>query len=341
MGGASKRHHYVPQAYLRGFATKEQRIMAVPLDRSRVPFTSAVKNVAVRTHFHTVEGIEDPDEFETVLSNIENDAMAVIRKMEMGEFPVSEKDRWGLSFYIALQEMRGPDARRTVEHLQAQVLRLEVGAGGRNNVKRLIKEKYGFEATDEEAEHFWNEATKPEGLPIRFSNLAHINHMVRTAIEITPYIACRPWTLVRFNRRSLIASDGPIGRIHDPDGDPLQGAGFATAWFISFPLTRKLGLFMSDPMEILKHADPDVQEFRAAVLRGEIDVVRSGTTMMERLFNQHTAYHASEYLYLHPDDEKFVPGELHEPILVKVAMEGFFNTEFDGMPWFGRGSARE
>lgn len=39
-------HHYVLQGYLRGFATEEERIIAVPLDRARSPFATSVKNVA-------------------------------------------------------------------------------------------------------------------------------------------------------------------------------------------------------------------------------------------------------------------------------------------------------
>jgi hypothetical protein len=56
MTPAAKLHHYVPQAYLRGFATEKERIVAVPLDTTRSPFTTVVKNVGAQTHFHTITG---------------------------------------------------------------------------------------------------------------------------------------------------------------------------------------------------------------------------------------------------------------------------------------------
>ncbi|MBH0024421.1 DUF4238 domain-containing protein [Salinibacterium sp. SWN248] len=103
----AKLHHYVPQGYLRGFAAEHERVTAVPLDRARGPFTTSVKNVAARTHFDTVEGLTEPDEFEKVLSGVEGDAMMIIRRLEEGEFPLASEDRSALSFYLALQTVRG------------------------------------------------------------------------------------------------------------------------------------------------------------------------------------------------------------------------------------------
>jgi hypothetical protein len=57
---------------------------------------------------------------------------------------------------------------------------------------------------------------------------------------------------------------------------------------------------------------------------------------MEPLFNEHTAEHAREYLYRHPDDDKFVPVELHAPTLINMTAGGFMDAEFDGEPWFDR-----
>src|SRR5690606_13290241 len=138
----------------------------------------------------------------------------------------------------------------------------------------------------------WDEATQPGGPPIAFSNLTHIQNAVETATELTPYLATRPWALVRFERRSLITSDAPSSLVRHPDDEPWLGVGSATAWGVTFPLTRKLGLLMSDPMAVLgglEANDPRVQQLREMVLAGRIDRVQSGTTAMEKLFNQHTA----------------------------------------------------
>ncbi|MFJ6419225.1 DUF4238 domain-containing protein [Paeniglutamicibacter sp. NPDC091659] len=338
-GNTAKLHHYVPQAYLRGFATDKGRISVIPFDDSRKPFISSVKNVAAQTHFHTIDGLEEPDEFEKALSGVEGDAISIIRKFERGKFPPSEADRQTLSFYMALQSVRGPDTRKTMEHLHAKMIRVEVGAGGRRNVGGWIKKNYGIDPTPEQEDRIWEEATQPGGPPITFPNQAHIQHMVKTAEELTPFIATRPWILVQFDRRSLITSDAPVSLIRNPGNEPWEGVGFATAWGITLPITRKLGLLMNDPMvmlEGLKPGDPRVQTRRAAILRGACDQKQAGTTAMERLFNEHAVGSASEYVYHHPDDAQFVPDDLPEPNLINMSVGGFTDAEFDGEPWFGK-----
>lgn len=337
-GNIAKLHHYVPQGYLRGFANERERLTALPLDRSRQTFTALVKNVAARTHFHTIPGAEEPDGFEKILGVVEGEAVDIIRRMESGEFPLCEEDRMSLSFYLALQAVRGPDTRETIERLQAKFVRVEVGAGGRRNVKSWIKKNLGFDATEEQAQRIWDEATQPGGRPITISVRRHINHMVETAEELAKYFVTRPWSLVSFDRRSLITCDAPVSLIRNPnDEDPWSGVGFATAWGISVPITRKLGLLMSDPMIMIENfeaGDPRIQKVRAAVLGGSVDRIEVGTTGMEKLFNEHTAESAREYIYYHPEDQRFVPDDLHEPTLTNMDAGGFMDAEFDGEPWF-------
>ena len=126
--------------------------------------------------------------------------------------------------------------------------------------------------------------------------------------------------------------------IRNPKDDASQlGVGFATAWGIAIPINRKLGLLMNDPTAVLERLDmddPRIGRIRAAVVRGSVDSVEIGTTAIERLFNEHTAGSAREYIYCHPDDERFVPNDLHEPTLINVQADGLMDVEFDGEPWF-------
>lgn len=343
-GNTAKLHHYVPQGYLRGFATEKGRIVALPLDRSRTSFTSSVKNVAAQTHFHTVDGLEEPDEFEKALSGVEGQAISIIGKLEESKFPLSESDRWTFSYYMALQSVRGPDTRKTMEQIRAKFVRVEIGAGGRKNVSNWTKKNLGFDPSPEQEDRIWAEATQLGGPPISFSNFAHIQHMVDTAEKLTPYFAARPWSIVKFEQLSLITSDAPVNLIPNPKDAASEGVGFMTAWGITFPLTRKLGLLMSDPMVMLDGLESDdsrVQELRGAILRGEADRMQTGTTAMEKLFNEHLAHSAREYVYHHPEDTKFVPDGLPEPNLINMSAGGFMDAEFDGEPWFGSPEPQE
>jgi hypothetical protein len=332
-----KLHHYVPQAYLRGFANENERLTAQKLPGDAPPFTTIVRNVGAQTHFHRVEGLEQPDEFEDVLAIIEGEAQTVIRKIKQGgAFPLSAADRTNLAFFISLQAVRGPDTRRTSEMIQKEMIRLEVGAGGRKHVKAWVQKNMGFDPTPEQEERIWVTATQPGGPPISFTNFAHIEHMMEMAQSMLPYLTSRPWAVVRFDRRSLITCDSPVSLVRGRDNDTDLGVGFATAWGILFPLTRKLGLLMSDPTVMIEDfvpGDPRIQFVGDKVREGAMDAEQVGTTAMEKLFNDHTTANAREYIYYHPDDLKFVPKDLPEPQLTNMSM-GSANQEFTGETWF-------
>jgi hypothetical protein len=321
----AKRHHTVPQFYLRGFAD-EQQIGTVRLPGS-ARFVQSVRKAASETNFYALEGHEDgSDVVEKLLATIEGEAASVFETLLRGSWPLELEDRFTLAHFITLQAVTVPKHRRTMEYMAAQIARLEIGFGGRAAVKPWFEQK-GVWITEEQAELLWQQATRPEGPPIKIPPVIHVDQMVELADALLPYITGRPWSLVRFDRRSLITCDTPVGLVPRRDRAPWEGVGFMTAWGITYPLTRKFGLLLSDPM-VTADMVP-VHDVRA----GSLDTAQLGTTALERLFNRSTVNSASEWLYHHPQDERFVPDELPNPTPVTMSMSGG-PAEFSGEPVF-------
>lgn len=323
---AAKRHHTVPQFYLRGFANRDQ-IATVRLPGEH-RFLQSVTTAASENRFHTVPGHQDgPEVFEELLAEIEGETAPVFEAVASGTWPLGPADRMALAAFITLQAVRGPEQRRNMAHVAAQMIRLEIGYGGRAGVKKWVKRNHGISVTDEQAEELWQQATQPEGPPIRIPAIAHIEQIGKLVEELLPYISGRPWTLIRFDKRSLITSDTPVGLVPRPNAEPWSGVGFMTAWGITYPLTRKLGLLLSDPMVFIDHHVP-VEDVRAGKMDGE----KKGTTELEKFFNGSTVGSASKFLYHHPQDERFVPTVLPEPNPVTLRMSG--PETFSGEPLF-------
>lgn len=325
----AKRHHTVPQFYLRGFAANDQ------VGTVRLPgvhrFLQPVRKAASENNFYSVEGHEDgPDIFEKLLAGIEGEVAGVFEKIVDGVWPLGPSDRMALAAFIALQAVRGPDQRRNMEHISAQVTRLEIGFGGRAGVKDWVERNFGRTPTEAQSEKIWEQATQPDGPPIRVSSVAHLKQMAELSEALLPYIAGRPWVLVRFNKRSLITCDTPVGLVRrqdEGDDDPWEGVGFMTAWGITYPVTRKIGLVLSDPM-ILADRVP-VERVRD----GKMDLAVEGSTAHEKFINGSTVESAGEWLYHHPDDTRFVPSDLPDPSPVTLRMAGGPET-FSGEPLF-------
>jgi len=326
----AKRHHTVPQFYLRGFADDE-RISTVRLPGDQ-RFVQTVRKAASETNFYAVEGHEDgADVFEKLLAALEGGAASVFAMIQGGRWPLPVEERTTLAHFVALQAVRGPDQRRNLEHVVSAVTRLEIGVGGRAAVKDWVARNRGLAITDEESEKVWEQATRPEGPPIRVSPIVHIRQIADLVDKLLPYVAGRPWALVRFKERSLITSDSPVGLVPHQDCAGWEGVGFMTAWGITYPLTRKLGLLMSDPMVF---ADTVPVE---RVQAGELDHAQAGTTTLERFFNSMTTEAASEWLYHHPADGKFVPEGLPPTRRVSMPMMGGPH-EISGEPVFRSGN---
>lgn len=322
----AKRHHVVPQFYLRGFAEND-KLATVKLPGEQ-RFVQSVRRAASETNFYALPGHKDGDDvFEKMLSAVEGEAARVFADIERGVWPLPEGDRTTLAYFISVQVARGPEQRRNLERLSAEFTRLEIGYNGRSGVKGWAKRNRGLNISDEEAVEIWDQATVPGGPPIRLSALAHIEQIVKQSDELTRYIAGRPWALVHFESRSLITADVPVGLIPHPEDEPWRGVGFATAWGITFPLTRKLGLLMGDPM-VIAH-EVSVEQVRA----GRMDSRQRGTTALEKLFNEGVASSASIWLYHHPADARFVPDRLPEASPVTSEMMGV-PEDFSGEPLF-------
>lgn len=323
----AKRHHTVPQFYLRGFADAD-RIATVQLPGTR-RFVQSVSDASVAKNFYAVEGHEDGDDvIERALGEIEGATASVLHRIVAGTWPLNPDDRMTLGYFIALQATRVPVQRRTMDYVARQMLRLQIGAGGKASLWRQL-ERQGTEVTDELVEEVWEMSTRREGPPVERPKAAHLQQMLELGEEILKYIVGRPWVLVRFDRRSLITSDAPVGLVRQPDDEPWEGVGYMTAWGITFPLTRKLGLIMSDPTALIDSRIPV-----ETVHQGQADTLDPrGSTKLEKFINYHTITGASEWLFHHPEDETFIPAELPDPQPVQTAMASE-EYEFNGEPWF-------
>lgn len=322
----AKRHHFVPQFYLRGFADDAERITTVTLPGEQ-RYTQVIRKTAAENGFYAVPGHPDgSDAFEKILSQVEGEAASILARIKAGQWPLSPKDRASLAYYLALQVTRGPEQRRNMDRLAAHFTRIEIGYGGKAGVKGWVKEQYGVDISDAEAEELWAQATQPGGPPIRHTALAHIQQMMELVDTIHPSLSFRPWMLVRFDEASLITSDTPVSLIARQDDGPAMGVGFLTAQHILVPLSRKLGLAMTDPEMSIDLGIP-VEKVRA----GECDFAEDGSAGIADFFNTVTARQASLRLYHHPDDDGAVPDDLPNPRPVTMSLSGG-SQEFTGEP---------
>lgn len=113
-----KRHHYLPQSYLRGFAdpTRDGFIWVYERNGGK-PVRTNIVNAGVQGHYHSFTGADgsvDSDSIEDTLQKIEDIFTWTIQKVA-GVQPLTQGDKATLPLLLAIMLIRVPKFRADTE----------------------------------------------------------------------------------------------------------------------------------------------------------------------------------------------------------------------------------
>ncbi|WP_179276444.1 DUF4238 domain-containing protein [Rhodococcus sp. 14-1411-2a] len=313
-----RNQHTVPRFYLNKFANAQKQIGVVKLP-GLIRMTRSTKSTTVARDFYNVEHDTQPvDFFEREFGRIEDATAKIFQKIEVDRtWPLNHEDRNVLATFIALQNLRGPSQRNHLGQLSTAMNRLYIAAAGRDNFAESARTRGIDDLTENEADALWRLATQPGIAPTDATALAHMQQLTELLPATIKYIRGRPWTLIRFQTKTLLTCDTPVSLIPHPRADPNLGVGLKNAWGITFPLTRRIGLLMGNPEPMIE-AEVAVEH----VWAGTLDAVLSPSTRWARLFNDATISNARHHVLHHPDDAHVVPDDLPQPNEVEVDTSG-------------------
>jgi len=158
----TQRHHYVPQGYLRGFATNEEvsRSFVWVYDKTpgRAPRKKSVSSIAWAPAYYAQEkpdGTEDVDTFETHLATtIDNIIPQILRSIapQMGQcVELSGDDKGALAFFVGFSLTRVPSFRDGINDMYTRIA--QIGLSRQLEADPTLKrfaEKHGVTAAAKE-----------------------------------------------------------------------------------------------------------------------------------------------------------------------------------------------
>jgi len=247
-----KRHHFVPQFYLRNFADGKRRLRMYARGRGAEPIVAMVKDAAVESGFYSVahESGEKSQRVESVLSVIDDKAKAAVDAILRGGFPPERQAREDLAIFIALQTLRTPLDRRQYEAMvdYTQKVMLE---GWTADYARERLQQTGLDTTDEAVAEIMDVVDNPEKYRFVPHQNEHIKIMLSVATQVAPVIAARAWLLGACNTASFVTSDHPVvWRSAPNETNRHLGVGLGNAEEVYFPLDRHHVLMMALPGEL-------------------------------------------------------------------------------------------
>lgn len=287
--GDPRRHHFIPQSFLKRFADENDQLAVLRLDDNESYDVTSITNVAVMKDLYTIidEEIGETVMVERLLAHVDGKAKAAIDRLILGVFfPPSPPDRMSLAEWIALLAVRDPHSRRSNEALADHAFKLDLSlVHDESTARARLRENMGREPTDTEVEEMLDAVSDLDSFEITPHQNDLVQLMLDAATQIMPCLFGRYTSVVRFDRNGLVLSDRPVVPYQKPvKRMPGFGVGFGNADEIWLPLDRRTLLILhSDPVVVDRILD--------APPNFSIDVCN------QQLIQQTTAE-----IYCHPDD---------------------------------------
>lgn len=268
MASHPKRHHYLPESYLKRF-TWEKALWVYDIESKQLRPQTPHDTGAIG-YFNALEDRDGNRSFviEEALSEIEGATAQVMLKIEARE-KLSDEDRHTLAHFVGLQMLRGPDFHEDVNKMNEKFMRLFT--------------EHMF-ADRERAEKIWNKADAELGgnSGVSFDDAkefiekgeytikTHRNRTLELMLELAPdfaniFLRLDWMVLCAPPNKSFVTCDRPFSIVppRDRTPSPFGGVGIATkgAWKL-MPLSMSRCLVMADPGSVCAYADCDMNGVR-------------------------------------------------------------------------------
>jgi hypothetical protein len=230
-------HHLLPKFYMANFANQKGKVGSKDRSNGSERLNVSPNKLLIQRDFYTFLNLEMQSDgsVEELISKIEAMACEVIRRRltVFQKFPMDSDDSWALSYFAALQLLRGRRMRRTIEILGDFYAKTRfVGLNESNAKDFLIASE--IEASDEEVSKLLKFKSE---LPDIFITPTTNDHIQFLLMSISPWASLfrqRPISLLKFNEPTLVTSDEPFLFFHE---DTYRRNGLAFADEILFPIS--------------------------------------------------------------------------------------------------------
>lgn len=263
-----KRHHYLPEFYLHGFAC--DGILQV-YDKERDEYRGQQPiNTAVKTHYYSVEedGGQKNTDIEKLLAQVEGSAKDVIGKALRRE-PLTEKDKADLSVFVSFLWNRVPDFEQSINAVHEHAVKMIADAVfndeaiAERELARYAKDtgEVGGPTAKEMVKFHKSGAYK-----IEIKRVASLHAMLSMSIEMAQYFAKMDWAIIHTPpNSSFITTDNPFFLYSPPDYSPhpIYGVGILMKGTVKLvPLSANMAVAMYDRGERTLHKTTGRQQIR-------------------------------------------------------------------------------
>lgn len=253
-----KKHHYVPQFYLKGFSMDKNNLWVLnkKSDDNQNIKKITTKAIAFENNFYTYKSIDKTKEtLEDLFCQMERLASDVIKKISDGH-EINQQEKADLSVFISFLWLRTPKSKKRMNdmttNLHEQISRKSIAMTPNENLKEFFK-KRGKDLSDKEIDELKEFATdeKKSKFTLNIPQNYWIKEMLQLGMDISPAFQICDWEFCVSDKPfAFITSDNPFMLIPSKPVDPFYGLGLLTDGAKKvIPLNSKICLVMHEPKE--------------------------------------------------------------------------------------------
>lgn len=247
----SRRHHYLPQMYLRGFADDDGLVWV--FDRQNNTFLhQGVINTAVKKDFYTIvcpDG-EKSDAIETLMANsVEGPTKGIIEKLDKRNLNWEGEDRAILALFVTLLRTRNLAFDRDQNEFTDQFFRWWAKASHSTTEAvekslREYQEKTGRDTTGISAQEMF-EMIRDDNYELDNPRQNNIKTMMSLSLDLASALFRLNWEIFSAPKgASFVTCDNPFTVVPPPSfDDTLEGFGILTPGASTVvPLSRRTAI---------------------------------------------------------------------------------------------------
>jgi hypothetical protein len=275
----ARRHHYVPQCYLKGFVSNPKKPKLFVIDgKERRSFHTAPANVAAERDFHRIEvdGYA-PDALEAALSGFETELSQALERIIATRSIKNTDDRAYLFNLMALMAVKNPRLRENMRQFQEQIakriLALAMATPERWASQIRSAEADGYVSPDEDEDyHKMREFVEADQYKITVPTGRHLAMEMKSLDTVLPFFFHRKWALFRTapGKTGFVTSDHPVCLMwSDPaQREKFHGPGFGLRRTqIVFSISNELALIGAFE---LREEERDAPDWLVAQINGTV-----------------------------------------------------------------------
>lgn len=250
-----RKHHYVPQFYLRSFGNAKGQVRVVE-PATGASFTTSTENVFAQRDYYTVSSEiaeEDHELIEGLYGKIETHARPIFNRLLADDFPLDPQARADFAGFMAVQVSRGPEFEQMIRQATAQLGYGVLRAAAEAPPTYWAAKRAEWETNPvgpeppppltEDQRRALRKGTAFDLVPSR----EHVAEMRFVGHEqLTFVMMSMAWRLVRFERPSLLSCEHPIAYWRRPSrADAIHGIAPLSADEVRFPLSPTRALVLT------------------------------------------------------------------------------------------------